>query len=54
VPMLEFVDLTQEEQQAVCTDAEEWYLSYIFLQQIGKQHATLETDLQNDFTIGNN
>jgi hypothetical protein len=23
VPMLEFVDLTQEEQQAVCTDAEE-------------------------------
>jgi hypothetical protein len=33
-------------------DAEERYLSYVFLRQSGPQHAKLKVDLQNDFTTG--
>jgi hypothetical protein len=44
--------LTPDQQEEVRTDAEEWYLSYIFLQQSGKQHNKLKMDLQNDFTTG--
>ena len=49
-----FDTLTVAQQDAICTDAEEQYLAYIFLCQSGKQHAKLKTDLQNDFTTGDN
>jgi hypothetical protein len=49
-----FDTLTADNQTAVRMDAEERYLSYVFLHQSGKQHATLRTDLQNDFTTGDN
>ena len=47
-------NLMDAQQQEVQTDSEECYISYIFLCQSGKQHATLKTDLQNDFTTGDN
>lgn len=46
--------LTTAEKKLVRADAEERYVSYVFLQQSGKQHANLKTDLQNDFTTGDN
>ena len=49
-----FATLTDAEQEAVRTDAEERYISYVFLRLSGAQHGTLKTDLQNDFTTGNN
>ncbi len=47
-----FNKLTATEQAAVREQAEERYLSYVFLRQSGKQHTKLKTDLQNDFTTG--
>lgn len=49
-----FETLTMDEQEAVCIDAEERYLAYVFLKQSAKQHSTLKMDLQNDFTTGDN
>ena len=49
-----FDTLTIEEQQAVKVDAEERYMSYVFLRQSGKQHGNLKVNLQNDFTTGDN
>jgi hypothetical protein len=49
-----FDDLTLAEQQVVRDDAEERYVSYCFLRQSGSQHNNLKTDLQNDFTTGDN
>lgn len=49
----DYQDLTDAaEQQAVRDDAEERYLSCIFLRQSRKQHAKLKLDMQNDFTSG--
>ena len=47
-----FEDCTSMEKQEVITDAEERYLSYIFLRQSGKQHNKLRVDLSNDYTTG--
>jgi hypothetical protein len=47
-----FNDLGVDEQTDVRNRAEERYLSYVFLRQSGKQHNKLKTDLQNDFTTG--
>ena len=47
-----FNDLTDSEQAVVREEAEERYLSYVFLRQSGKQHNKLKVDLQNDFTTG--
>jgi hypothetical protein len=44
--------MTTLEQKDYREKAEEWYLSYVFLRQSGKQHNKLKTDLQNDFTTG--
>jgi hypothetical protein len=49
-----FATLGAAEQQAVREDAEEHFISYAFLRQIGAQHGNLKVDLQNDFTIGEN
>ena len=49
-----FAALTTAEQQVVRTDAEERYLSYVFLKQSGTQHGNLKVDLKNDFTTGDN
>ena len=49
-----FDTLSDDQKLAVREDAEERYLAYAFLKQSGKQHATLKTDLQNDFTTGDN
>jgi hypothetical protein len=42
------------EQQIVRDDAEERFVSYAILRQSGSQHSTLEVDLRNDFTTGDN
>jgi hypothetical protein len=47
-----FDELNEDEQKDVREKAEERYLSYVFLRQSEKQHAKLKTDLQNDFTTG--
>jgi hypothetical protein len=49
-----FDSLTADQQAAVCIDAEERYISYVFLHQSGPQHGKLKVDLQNDFTTGDN
>jgi hypothetical protein len=49
-----FDTLSDANKDAVRIDAEERYISYAFLRQSGAQHAKLKTDLQNDFTIGDN
>ena len=33
-------------------DAEEWYLAYILLQQSGRQHVKLNSDIHNNYTTG--
>ena len=38
----------------VRNNAEERYISYVFLRQSGTQHANLKEDLQNGFTTGDN
>ena len=38
----------------VRNDAEERYISYVFLRQSGTQHVNLKEDLQNGFTTGDN
>ena len=50
----DFATLGAAEQKAVREDAEERYISYVFLKQSGNQHASLKMDLQNDFTTGDN
>jgi hypothetical protein len=47
-----FAAQTAVEQMATREKAEEWYLSYVFLRQSGKQHHKLRVDLQNGFTTG--
>jgi len=47
-----FEDLPEAEQLIIRDQAEERYLSYVFLRQSGKQHNKLKVDLQNDFTTG--
>jgi hypothetical protein len=47
-----FKDLSNTDQEEVCTKAKERYISYVFLQQSGKQHNKLKVDLQNNFTTG--
>ena len=49
-----FAALTTAEKEVVRTDAEERYLSYVFLKQSGTQHGNLKVDLKNDFTTGDN
>jgi hypothetical protein len=49
-----FMDLGAAEHQLVRDDAEERYVSYAFLHQIGMQHGNLKVDLKNDFTTGDN
>jgi hypothetical protein len=49
-----FDSLTADQQAAVRIDAEERYISYVFLRQSGPQHGKLKVDLQNDFTTGDN
>ena len=50
----EFENLTNRQKEAVQVDAKERCISYVFLCQSGKQHTNLKTDLQNDFTTGDN
>ena len=45
-----FIDFDATTQKAIRAEAEERYLSYVFLQQSGKQHNKLRVDLQNDYT----
>ena len=49
-----FATLGAAEQQAVCEDNEEHFISYAFLRQSGAQHGNLKVDLQNNFTIDEN
>jgi hypothetical protein len=49
-----FTDLGAAEQRVVRDDADEWYVSYAFIQQSGNQHGNLKVDLQNYFTTGDN
>ena len=49
-----FSSMTDAEQDAVRTDAEERYLSYVFLRQSGTQHAYLRDSLKDVFTTGDN
>jgi hypothetical protein len=49
-----FAALGNAEQVIVRADAEERYISYVFLRQSGTQHANLKEDLQNGFTTGDN
>jgi hypothetical protein len=49
---LKFDAMSDAQKQATREDAEERYLSYVFLRQSGKQHNKLKVDLQNDFTTG--
>jgi hypothetical protein len=49
-----FASLTTTHQELVRKDAEERYLSYVFLRQSGPQQAKLKVKLQNDFTTGDN
>ena len=44
--------MSTEEQEDVKEYSEEIYLSYIFLRQSVKQHNKLKTNIQNDFTTG--
>ena len=53
VHKMEFAALPDADKITVREDAEERYLSYIFLRQSGKQHNTLRLDLSNDYTKGN-
>jgi hypothetical protein len=50
----DFTSLTAKDQQGVRTDAQERYIAFAFLRQSGAQHAQLKTDLQNDYTTGDN
>ena len=47
-----FDSLADTQQDDVRKDAEERYVSYVFLRQSGPQHGKLKVDLQNDFTTG--
>ncbi|MGL5936194.1 MAG: hypothetical protein ACRCZI_11310, partial [Cetobacterium sp.] len=47
-----FDDLPDADQELVKTETMEAYLSYAFLQQAGKQHAKLKTDLRNEYAHG--
>jgi len=47
-----FPDLNNAKQVKVREQAEERYLAYVFLRQSGKQHNKLKTDVQNNFTTG--
>jgi hypothetical protein len=49
-----FTDLGAVEQKLVRYNAEERYISYAFLWQIGLQHGNLKVNLQNYFTTGDN
>jgi hypothetical protein len=50
----DFTSLTAKDQHAVRTDAQESDIAYAFSRQSGAQHAHLKTDLQNDYTTGDN
>jgi hypothetical protein len=52
--ILTFATLSAEQKQAVCNDAEEWYISYTFLCQSRAQHGNLKVNLRNDFTTSSN
>ena len=49
---IKYDDISTEEQEDFKRDDEEIYLSYVFLRKSGKQHNLLKTDLQNNFTTG--
>ena len=49
-----FAALSAAKQVIVHADAEERYISYVFLQKSGSQHANLKEDLQNVFNTGDN
>ena len=51
-PPIAYENMSPAAQLATRADAEERYLSYVFLRQSGKQHNKLKVDLQNDFTTG--
>ena len=42
-----------EEKKETQENGEERFISYIFLRQSRKQHSKLNTNIQNDFTTGN-
>jgi len=46
--------LTEPQKIAVREDAEERYISYVFLRQSGAQHGNLKMDLKDGFTTGDN
>jgi hypothetical protein len=47
---IDFENLTPDKSEIVDADAEEWYLSYVFLRQSSVQNNNLKEDLQNRFT----
>ena len=49
---IDFENLTPDQSKTVLDDAEEWYLSYVFLRQSSVQNNKLKEDLQNRFTTG--
>ena len=49
-----FDNLHDANKAIVRDDAEERYISYVFLRKSGKQYTNLKTALQNDFTTGYN
>jgi hypothetical protein len=51
---LAFTALSAEQNQAVCEDAKECYISYAFLCQSGAQHGNLKVDVRNDFITSSN
>jgi hypothetical protein len=49
---VKFDDMTDDQQKTAREEAEERYISYVFLRQSGTPHNKLKVDLQNDFTTG--
>jgi hypothetical protein len=49
-----FDALTEAQELTVRADAEEHYISYVFLRQSATQHANLKVNLQIDYTTGDN
>ena len=50
----DFDSCIQDQQEFVCIDSEDCYISYALLRQSGNQSSRLKVDLQNSFTTGNN
>ena len=46
------LETSHKKKKIARVDAEERYLSYVLLQQSGRQHVKLKSDIQNDYTAG--